>query len=106
MSKSSCKGSCPVFELTIKESGDAIYNGERHVKIIGEAIATLPDSTTKALFEQVSELDFKEMEEEYMTRFTDMATISLTYGGKTVKGHDRKLPDDVMDMVKRLDALV
>ena len=49
VSTTPCFGTCPVYDLTIKESGLAVYNGKKFPETKGELFKNLPDQEMDSL---------------------------------------------------------
>lgn len=63
--KTACFGSCPVYEVTIDNSGHAIWNGKSNVKQEGRWEATIEKATLDRIKDQVFKLEYFDMNNHY-----------------------------------------
>ncbi len=104
VSTTPCFGECPVYDLTIKESGLAVYNGKNFPDTKGEIFKSLPDEEMDSLRMVLANSGFFEMDSVYdEPSVTDLpgTTLTLTLGNsstKTVMG--RYETPDSFDRIK------
>lgn len=99
LERTPCFGTCPVYTVSISESGLVRFNGKHHVTQTGEATATIPAARVDSLLEELEEAGYFELPEAYVMDApacgmyaTDSPTIitSATRGGVTKSiRHDR-----------------
>ncbi len=92
VSTTPCFGTCPVYDLTIKESGLAVYNGKNFPKTNGEVFKNLPDAEMDSLREVLAASNFFELDSVYdEPTVTDLPSTTMTLtinesSSKTVMG--------------------
>jgi len=106
LSKSSCKGTCEVFDLSINSQEKAIYNGIKHVDMIGNHEAQLTDKQFSALKAAFEEVNFKELKSDYTTRIADLQKFNLIYDGHSSRFQKKDSPESLRNLVKTVDALI
>ena len=88
ISTTPCFGTCPVYDLTIKESGLAVYNGKKFPETKGELFKNLPDQEMDSLRDILAGSNFFKMDSVYNDpSVTDLpsTTMTLTLGSGTSK---------------------
>lgn len=83
-----CFGTCPVYDLTVKESGLAVYNGRHFPDTGGEIFKKLPMSEVDSIRYVLSRNNFFELDSLYddpMVMDLPSRAISLTLGNGTQK---------------------
>jgi Domain of unknown function (DUF6438) len=113
-----CYGKCPVYRLDIMGTGQVTYEGLKYVKKHGKRLRQLDPAAVTALVDQLYEIGFFQLEEDYVARcdpktggekiLMDAYEVSLTVTvsdvGKTVRhapgvtGHDA--PEALREMGK------
>ncbi|MDD4236901.1 MAG: DUF6438 domain-containing protein [Bacteroidales bacterium] len=90
LEKTSCRGQCPVFSLSIFENGLVQYTGSKNVDKIGKYEKTLSKTEIKNLKKTFAKSDFFSFENEYTGKITDLPStyISYTHNGQTKKIRD------------------
>lgn len=105
-----CFGWCRTFELTVYQSGYAVYKGESNVDMIGLYHSNVPASALLRVKETVKTIDYFRLQDEYnMEGVTDLpstyTTVNLDGNKKSV--HDRyRGPDSLDQLYKALDEVV
>ena len=59
ISRTSCKGSSPVYQSTIQSDGKVFWNGEANVSFLGEHVMTLSSQRLKKLEDLLISFDYK-----------------------------------------------
>ncbi len=106
LSKSSCKGTCEVFDLTIDSEGKATYEGKKHVEMIGTYKAQLSDSQYNALKEAFEGRNFSTFKTDYTTRIADLQKFTLGYSGQATVFQKKDSPKALNEIVTTIDALI
>ncbi len=100
----------PVFKVTFKSSGEAVYVGKYHVDKIGVFVGTIDDTDFKRLSGLMEKLGFKELREKYLIDGHDQPNVltTLVYedGIKTVSNYGESGPVEIWAIEKVMDALV
>ena len=60
-----CFGTCPVYSLSLTGEGVVTFKGERFVRTIGEATATVSTDSVAALVKEIRDAGYFEMAESY-----------------------------------------
>ncbi|MGB0177466.1 MAG: DUF6438 domain-containing protein [Owenweeksia sp.] len=110
VSTSPCFGSCPVYDMSIKESGLAVFNGKKFPDTKGDIFKSLPDEEMDSLRSVLAGSGLFEMDSVYDDpNITDLpgTTLTLTLGNgssKTVRGryNTPESFDEIKAFVERL----
>ena len=110
MERTVCAGTCPVYTVTFKKDGEALYEGKDYVKKIGPYHGTIEEVEFNRLAELIEKLNFRELEDNYSIPIEDHANviISVNYGDN-VKGVDNYAdagPIEVWAIEKVIDSLI
>ena len=104
------KGPYPVFKVTFRSSGEAVYEGKYHVDKIGVFVGTIDDMDFKKLSGLMEKLGFKELREKYLIDGHDQPNVltTLVYedGIKTVSNYGESGPVEIWAIEKDIDDLV
>lgn len=107
-SKSPCFGNCPIYNMTIYNSGLIKYNGVRFTEKMGKFEKTLDTKTYSELLKLFKTNRFWRFDDDYGMDLVDAATITLSYSDngktKTVKGKS-KFPDKLKEIFTKLDEI-
>lgn len=107
-SKSPCFGNCPIYNMTIYNSGLIKYNGVKFTEKMGKFEKTLDSKTYTELIKLFKTNRFWRFDDDYGMDLVDAATITLSYSEngktKTVKGKS-KFPDKLKELYAKLDEI-
>ena len=108
-SKGSCFGKCPIFTLTVYNSGLVKFNGRRYTGMDGKHEMQLDKKKYAEIVNKFRENRFWRFNDTYDMDLVDaaMTTVSFSDKGKnkTVKGKSG-FPDKLIELTKELDKLV
>jgi len=108
-SKGSCFGKCPIFTLTIYNSGLAKFNGRRYTGMDGKHEMQLDKKKYVELVKKFRENRFWRFDDTYNMDLVDAPTITISFSdkgkNKTVKGKGG-FPDKLKELTSALDELV
>src|SRR5688572_20610582 len=76
LSRSMCYGSCPVYSVTLHRSGEASFEGEHFVDLLGAHIARIDPVSFGALAEAAIKLNFQSFARHYAVGHTDAPTTT------------------------------
>lgn len=77
--RTACFGACPIYEVTLFESGVAVYEGHAHVTVIGEAREAIDPARVDALLREAEVLLARDgLPTEHVGCGTDMPAAVLT----------------------------
>ena len=106
-SKGPCFGQCPIYTLTIYNTGLAKFNGVRFLEKTGKYEKQLDSKTYVELIKIFKENRFWRFDENYGMDLVDAATITISYSEdektKTVRGKS-KFPDKLKEIMVKLDV--
>lgn len=109
MSKGACFGECPVYTLTIYNSGLMKFNGVRYTKMDGKHERQLSEEEYIALIKRVDKLDLWNFEDMYDLQIADLPTTTISYSRedktKTIKSKSEK-PEPIRLLEKELEELI
>lgn len=106
-----CFGFCPIYTLTITESGETIFEGENFVNNPGETENyKISEAKVRSLIAEFKDVDFFDLEDEYIDYYvTDLpgTTISLRLDNKfksiRLYGLEDTVPEELEDLAKSID---
>lgn len=101
LKRTACFGTCPVFEFTLNEKGEATYEGSAHVDRIGLYKKTFNPEEVKKLSEAFEAAGFWNFKDKYTSPITDHPTTYVTY----TKGSRTKAIEDYFGAPKELHNL-
>jgi hypothetical protein len=70
-----CYGRCPVYEVQFFYNGDAVFYGERNVKMQGIYLAQAPDSLLREILRLAQEIRFMELLDTYPPTGPDLPDL-------------------------------
>lgn len=77
--RTACLGACPIYEVTLFESGVAVYEGHAHVTVIGESRKAIDPTVVDRLMSEADELFAREgLPAEHVVCGTDAPAVVLT----------------------------
>jgi len=87
---SPCFGTCPIFELTIKNNKQAIYNAKEYNKLTGIYKSNIDDKVFADLLGLLDYINIYTLKNNYEISWTDNPSIDIEikYNGLTKKIHD------------------
>lgn len=110
LERTPCMGFCPVYKVTLRSDGTAVYAGERDVPKIGKYIGEIGWESFSRLAEAARRHRFFEMRERYATDVmdADSVIVSVVRNGKrkTVTDYGGVGPDDLWEFQTLIDAVV
>lgn len=86
LERTACRGTCPVYTITILEDGTVIYEGEAHVAVTGEQTSELDPDTVASMVEAFANAGYFDWNESYEEQtVTDLPNVitSVTRNGET-----------------------
>jgi len=109
MSKGACFGECPVYTLTVYNSGLMKFNGVRFTQMDGKHEHQLTEDRYIELIKKMDKVNLWKFEDVYDMQIADLPTISISYSKKdktkTVKGKNGR-PEAILGLEKYLQELV
>ena len=107
-----CYGFCPVYRVSISESGEVVYSGEQFVNVRGEQRAQVSPEAVRALIVRFDEIGFDDLQDEYRAPVSDHPTFTVTLErngrSKTVidyAGVNAGMPRAVRDLQDEIDRV-
>ena len=104
-----CFGRCPMFTATVRTDGTVVFQGERFVSQAGMQESRLTPSQLDDLVQAFESRDIWGWKTAYTKHtVTDMATVVVTYKGKTIKHYlgDDSAPKALVDLEEALPGLM
>jgi len=82
-----CFGSCPVFDIVIKNDGSAELDARHHNKITGKHSATISNNSLDSLLKITSHLSLRTLNNFYSVPWTDDETgiLKISYNNGKIK---------------------
>ncbi len=108
MSKGPCFGSCPVYTLTVYETGIVTFKGVRFTDRQGLFTKKIDKSKVQQITNKCIASNLWQFDDVYKSNIADMATVSITYfegkEQKTISGK-RERPMPVLEIEQILEEL-
>ena len=103
---SACFGTCPIFDLTINNSKQAIYNAKEYNKLTGIYKSAIDDKVFADLLGLLTYINIDTLKNNYKIGWTDNPSIDveIKYNGLTKKIHDYGL-EGTFGLKRLYDAL-
>lgn len=109
MSKGACFGECPVYTLTVYNTGLTKFNGVRFTKMDGKYEMQLSEAKYIELVRMFEKTNLWKYEDVYDMTVADLPTTSISYSTKektkTVKGKAER-PEAILSIENYLVALI
>ena len=109
LSKGACFGDCPVYTLTIYNTGLMKYNGVRNTEKEGKFEKQLQEQEYVELIRFIEKRNIWKLEDTYQMDIADLPPLSFSYSDKdqtkTIKGK-ADLPLKLVEIEKYLDSLI
>lgn len=112
LTRGACFGFCPVYRVSIRETGEVVYVGEQFVNVRGEQRAQIAPEALQALVARFDEIGFDNLQDEYRAPVTDHPTYTITLERngrvKTVTdyaGINAGMPRAVRDLEDEIDRV-
>jgi hypothetical protein len=106
-SKGPCFGTCPIYTVTIFNTGLVRFNGVRFTQKDGRHEKQLDPEEYSALIKKFRSNKFFGFKEDYGMEIVDLATITISFNDKgktkTVRGKS-KFPDKLKEIMSMLDV--
>jgi ankyrin repeat protein len=112
LSRSSCLGSCPYYEITVYGDGTVVYDGKRFVAITGRHQCTISEGSARELVTAFRDADYYSLQEKYVLNAYDLPAYVtsieidgqlkqvMDYAGETIG-----MPQAVSDLEATIDRL-
>lgn len=108
MSKSPCFGDCPVYDVTIYETGIATFKGIRNTDRMGLFVKKIGQDKIQQIINKCVAANLWQFEEVYKSNIADLPSVSITYyegkNKKTIAGK-RERPVQVLEIEQMLDDI-
>jgi hypothetical protein len=109
LSKGACFGECPVYTLTIYNTGLMKFNGVRFTKMDGKHEKQLSEEAYIALVKNFDDVDLWKYDDVYDMQIADLPTTSISYSSKektkSVKGKADR-PEKILELENALISLI
>ncbi|MEY3343657.1 MAG: hypothetical protein RL090_1341 [Bacteroidota bacterium] len=110
LERTRCFGICPVYSISIYRSGCVVYEGNEHVKPLGNYFTFLSRNDLVSIGEKADQLGFFNLSDEYRNPYlTDFPTVhvEVRYNGKRkrVLHYDAEPPRNLVEMEDYIDKL-
>jgi len=110
LTRTSCYGTCPAYEVTVDGDGTVRFSGHRYVLIPGDHVAHIAPDAVKELIRDFQNADFFSARDGYAANWTDNPTQTLTLivAGRTKTvtdyvGIDAGMPLSIRSLEKTVD---
>ena len=108
-SKGACFGKCPIFTMTVYNSGLVKFNGRRYTTMDGKHEMQLDKKQYVALVKKFRENRFWRFDDTYGMDLVDAPTVTISFSdkgkNKTVKGKS-EFPDKLKELAEMLEDII
>tara|TARA_Y100000994_G_C15593209_1_gene401481 strand:- start:247 stop:687 length:441 start_codon:yes stop_codon:yes gene_type:complete len=105
LEKTACFGRCPVFKIIIYNNGEALYNGQKFVKKVGEYDLKVSKREIDKILSKAKKIGFNNLKNEYSERITDLPTTYIMINNKKIKDY-YGAPSKLKDLEKMIENIV
>lgn len=105
LEKTACFGRCPVFKIIIYNNGEALYNGLKFVKKVGEYDLKVSKREIDKILSKAKKIGFNNLKNEYSERITDLPTTYIMINNKKIKDY-YGAPSKLKDLEKMIEKIV
>ena len=105
LEKTACFGRCPVFKIIIYNNGEALYNGLKFVKKVGEHDLKVSKREIYKILTKAKKIGFNNLKSEYSERITDLPTTYIMINNKKIKDY-YGAPSKLKDLEKMIENIV
>jgi len=109
LKKGPCFGNCPVYTLSVYNSGLAEFHGKSHTPNLGKFKKQISQEELDDLVLSCEDADILSMQERYPSQIADLPLITIKYvtddTTKTVRGKEDR-PMKLMALEKKLSEIV
>lgn len=106
LSKSPCRGTCTVYNLTIDQAGNVYFNGIRNTEKIGKYTAKLSAQQFTDLQILLKSKDFAGLQKDYPTTMKDMQEFTIQYQQHRIHFQRKGGPKSLFSVIDAVDDLV
>jgi hypothetical protein len=117
MSKTSCRGNCPVYSITLYGNGEISYEGFQNVNTIGRQQGSLQTDSVIAILQELNRMQYYDLKYEYSPQqITDMPSVitQIVYSkngigsSKQVVDYqgDRSTPIELRKLYDRIESMI
>ena len=112
MERTACLWQCPIYTLSIYESGKVIYEGKEFVNIKGKKIISLNSKQLEELNSEIRRANIYSLKDNYVGGPTDAPSVIITIiinGRKKTINHYLGSPDapkELTDLEEKVDIIV
>ena len=111
LERTACRGTCPIYKLTIEGNGTVIYEGQDFVQVKGKQTASLSPEQIQQLISAFEQARFFTLPDYTDQDTTDSPSVitSITLNGKTkTVNHyygDNSTPQGLFDLESKIDEI-
>lgn len=110
LERTMCYGPCPVYKVTFRSDGRAIFEGKGHVDKLGKYIGDIDERDFERLVKLLERLDFMSLDDNYSIPIEDNAHIITTIihndKTKTVDNYADAGPMEIWTVEKVIDGII
>lgn len=108
LQRTPCFGRCPTYRVEVRADGTVRFQGERHVRVTEPVETKLEAADLAKLVARLEQSGFAGWSDFTNTQVSDMATVVLTFRGKTLRHYlgDEKAPDALTELERDVEAII
>lgn len=108
--KTPCFGKCPIYNMTANHKGDLVLDAKRFMELEGLYKATLNETGLEELNAVINNLDWQNLEEEYLIGYSDLPSTEVKFSttpGDTiyVRWESDRAPESLLKLGKKMEQI-
>lgn len=107
--RTACYGRCPIYQLTIMDNGELLYEGKRFVEKIGTYTGLITGQDLENVIKKINEVKYFELEDAYDVPIADFPTcvtsVNLDGKSKTIM-NKQGAPAELKSLELYIDSLI
>ena len=88
LSRGACFGRCPIYTLSIKNNGTAVFEGRNATDFLGTYQKQFTPSEVEEIFKRSSDYHVDTLQSNYVVRISDLPGLDLTF---TINGKEKNV---------------
>lgn len=84
MHKTGCYGTCPVYDLKLRSTGEVSLNAQYNLPFEGEHFGRLSKTDLATLLQMADSVNWSALEQDYLSGYSDLPATELSYSVDTL----------------------
>jgi hypothetical protein len=108
--KTPCHGTCPIYQMTLNDSGALTLNAKRFMTIQGLYVSQIEVTELDSIKAAILRVDWSDLQQEYMTGYADLPSTEMIFSntpGDTtfVRWESVKAPTELLELGAKLEEI-